>query len=175
MLLPVIFTALGAGLAFLLGRWRDSLDARAAKKAFFAAIRMELLSMRDQIDASSDTIKTSMLRFRDHGIPPQMTGTLRTAVFSSQLNKLKDLADPLLMEIVKFYSDIPVLEQTRQTLNDCSRGYLDGSNTRQGLLFERITSVCQTLVEQLSSFRTQIEALEHKLAPAGKRQPAGGL
>src|SRR5690348_11848543 len=92
LLLPIVFIVVGAALGFVLTWLKASLDAKAAKDAFLAAIRSELSSLRDQLAKSSDTLADSMSRFRDGGSPPHLAGTLRTTVFSSQLLKLTSLA-----------------------------------------------------------------------------------
>ncbi len=165
LLLPIVFTVVGAGLGFVLSRWNATLDARGAKKAFLAAIRLELSGLQKQLEASSDELQGSRSRFQNNqGSPPHIIGTTRNTVFSSQLGKLKDLADPLLMEIIELYSDLGVLEKGIEALNNCSQEYSDANVVRQPEIRVQILSVCQALDVKLTEFLRRIRTLESKLS-----------
>src|SRR5207245_7770678 len=70
-------------------------------------------------DATVTGVQTCALPIFQKGVaaPPHLVGTLRNTVFTSQLGKVSDLADERIVEIVKLYSDLPVLLQIIEGLN----------------------------------------------------------
>jgi len=162
---PIVFTLVGAGIGFATSQLNDWLEARRAKQAFLRAIRIELLGLDQQLQESLEEIRGSEDRLeKGGGRPPYMAGTLRTTVFAAQLGKLRDLSDPPLIEIVRFYSDLPVLQQIIEALNQQSTEFLkDGGIAQQHEKFNRIKSVLHSLDLKLNGFLERIRDLVPKL------------
>ena len=160
----VAFTLVGAGIGFAAGRFRDWLDARATKHAFLKAIRLELVALREQLEASLTEVDAGRSRFAANKVsPPQFAATFRTTVFSTQLGKLSDLSDPLIMALIKFYSDIPMLERIIELLNRKSEAFKAATGVQQTTVTAEILSTAQILSEQLSGFLRQIDRLLPRL------------
>ncbi len=159
------FTLVGAGIGFAAGRFKDWLDARAAKQAFLRAIRLELVALREQLEASLTEVNAGRVRYATNiGSPPQFAVTLRTTVFSTQLGKLKDLSDPLIMALVKFYSDVPRLERIIDLLNRKSgEAFKAATGDQQTAVAKDILSMVQVLSEDLSGFIRQVDRLLPRL------------
>jgi hypothetical protein len=122
---PAFFTLLGSGIAFVFGHFYHDLKAKRAKDSFLVAVGMELDALDDQLDASLDQVKDAADRFRG-GKPPQFAPTFRTTIFTSQVGKLRDVDDPLLIEVAHFYSDFGTLERIFEGANHLGREF---SNT----------------------------------------------
>ena len=115
--IPVIFTALGAALGFVASQLRDELKARRDKKAFLRAVGMELDALSIQLTDSLREVKNSAERVKGKGPGPQFAMTLRTSVYGSQLSKLRDVDDPLLIKVINFYSDIGTVQHMIEIVN----------------------------------------------------------
>jgi hypothetical protein len=104
------FAFVGATIGFAGGWYKDAIAARRAKTAFKIAIRYELEGLKSQLDEALFIVQDGRQRFeRDPRSPPQFAVSLRNTVFSTQLGKLQDLNDPLILEITRFYSDLGML------------------------------------------------------------------
>src|ERR1700677_1833245 len=114
IVVPAFFMLLGAGAAFIFGHFQDDIKVKRGKRAFLVAVGMELDALRNQLDASLQEVKDSAERFRG-GEPPQFAAGFRTTLFTSQVGKLRDVDDPLLIEVIHFYSDFGTLEQMFET------------------------------------------------------------
>src|SRR5690242_6210249 len=126
------------------------------------------MSLDQQLQASLYYVTESKARLENNqpGRWPQLVGTLRMTVFTTQLGTLKDLSDPLLMEIIKLYSDLPILQQMIERLN--VEATPPGDVGMQKLMSQqvRVLSVITALSVQLSGFLSQIHALFPKLSHA---------
>jgi hypothetical protein len=166
--IPAFFTLFGATLGFIASQIRDARKAKRDKVAFFRAIGMELDALGDQLDASFHEVKSSVERLNHGDTAPQFAGALRTSVFSSQLGKLRDVDDPLLIKIVHFYSDMGTLQQSFETVNGIGAEYnraVIGSGEKDKIR-PRVFSGLRVLQEQISGFATRLRALRAKLPPA---------
>jgi len=131
LLIPGIFTVLGAGIGFGAGRLKDWLDAEAAKKAFLVSIGSELQGLYLQLQRSQEEVEGGKSRFTKDpakALPPQFALALRTAIFSTQLAKLRDVSDPLVQQVILLYSDLSLLPSITDLLNQQSFEYLKAQN-----------------------------------------------
>lgn len=117
LLVPGFFTLLGAALGFGLGEYRDELKAKRAERSFLQAVEAELGALDEQLEATLVEVRDSARRFEGGGHPPQFAATIRNAVFTSQLGKLRSLDRPLLIEVIHFYSDLGTLAQIFESVN----------------------------------------------------------
>lgn len=170
LVLPAFFILLGAlvgaVVGFLSGRIKDFLDARKTKAAFLKAIGFELAALEEQLNASLQETRQSLSRMQSQvGAPPILVGVLRTTVFSSQLGRLRDLDDTILMEIVKLYSDLGMVEGLLSQQSKCGNELLrvpSGSQPHTQLSGAMLSTL-RVLSEQLMGFLSRIKALRSKL------------
>lgn len=147
------------------------MERRRAKRAFLQAIRLELLGLEEQLKASLNEVDGSIERLQKKILTaPHLVGTLRNTVFTTKLGRLGDLSDPLIMEIVKLYSDVPVLLQIIESVNrqgpELSK---DDGSAQQGQRISRMQSTVVVLAEQLRAYmgrtRHLVESLENVVSP----------
>lgn len=117
---PAPFTVLGAILGFAVGEIRDEWKAKRALVTFARAIGFELDALSDQLDASFYEVQGSIERLTKDHTGPQFAVGLRKIVFTTQLEKLRDVNDPLMLKIVHFYSDLGILEYVWRLVNEMS-------------------------------------------------------
>jgi len=166
--IPAFFTLFGATLGFITSQIHDARKAKRDKEAFLRAIGMELDALGDQLDASLHEVKGSVDRLNHGDTAPQFGGALRTSVFSSQVGKLRDVDDPLLIKIVHFYSDMGTLQQTFEIVNGIGSEYNRAvvASGERDKVRSRVLSGLRVLQEQISGFATRLRALRAKLPPA---------
>lgn len=164
IVVPVAFTLFGAFLGFVLTWFKDFLDERSKKKAFLQATRLELISLKEQLEASLSQAEESAERFKATRQAPGLLGTLRNTVFTTQLGKLKSLNDPLLIELVKFYSDVSVLESLLKKLARTGESLSTAlASEARGRLEDELSSALRVLQEQLRAFIWRCDLLIERL------------
>src|SRR5271167_3821506 len=111
---PAIFVVLGATLGFVLGRINDWLNARIAKKAFLRAIRVELSTLRKHLEGTlKDATEVRDLLQKGERKALHLATAFQTGVYTSQLGRLRDVSDPLVLEIIRFYDQLSNLERVK--------------------------------------------------------------
>jgi hypothetical protein len=165
LVIPVIFALVGAGIGFGAGQVTAWLERRRTKRTFLRAIRLELLGLREQLQASLDEVEASKERLqRNIATPPHLVGTIRNTVFNSQLGRISDLSDPLIIEIIKLYSDLPVLLQIIGALNQHSMELSkDDGSAQQAQRIRAVLSIVIALSVQFNGFLTRIHGLVERL------------
>lgn len=169
VIIPAIFLLLGAIVGFLSTRVSLWLDRRRAKLVFLEAIRLELAGLLDQFNASLTEVEGSINRLqRREPSPPQLVGTLRTTVFTSQLGTLPDLSDPLLIDIVRFYSDVPVWLQIITSLGGQAQDLRsrDDGSAQQAQRINQVLSTVLVLNEQLNGYSRRARGLIERIDKA---------
>lgn len=166
LVIPAVFALLGAAITFATGQMTARRQRRRAKRAFLQAIRLELRGLEEQLQASLKELQGSKDRL-DRNVaapPPILVGMLRTTVFTSQLGKLSDLSDPLIYEIIKLYSDIPVLLEIIGALNQHSKDLAkDDGMAQQARRIKIVASIVTALILQCDGFVGRIRNLIEKL------------
>ncbi len=176
-LFPALFVILGAVLGALLtyftSRLSDDRKANRAKESFLRAIGMELDELSDQLDASLQEVMGSTARVERGGTGPQFAAALRTSVFTSQIGKLRDVDDPLAVEVIHFYSDLGTLQQIFESVNEqavelnrAPRVVAIEAMQFRAALTSQLKSTLSVLEEQISSFGTRLNRLRAKLPKA---------
>jgi hypothetical protein len=161
--LPALFTTLGAVLGFF--AWR----ARQAKASFIKGVRIELDALDKQLDETLREVTESIDRVKQLASSPRFAGIIRRSVFDGQVQKLKDVSDPLVIEVIHFYSDLGLLEQIFASVNDLSVEYArTTSEVQKPAIQNRLLSSLRVLTEKISGFRGQIGPLRTKLETASK-------
>lgn len=167
--IPILFTFFGAALGFVASQIRDDRNAKRAKQSFMHAVGMELDALGNQLDATFLEVTDSTARVtRSSGAGPHFAFKLRTSVFTSQLGKLRDVADPLMIEVIHFYSDLGTLERIFESVNDFGGEYNSASvsSGEKDSARARLASGLIVLKEQLSGFGKRLRGLRAKLPPA---------
>jgi hypothetical protein len=160
--IPAFFTLFGAALGFALSEYRDYCRAKRDKVAFINSVATELDALNAQLLSSLLEIQSSTARVKGNGdSAPQFAATMRTLVFTSQLSKLRNIDDPLLLKIVRFYSDLGTLQQIWELVNDqCAQfNRADISSGERDRIKPRVMSGLQVLEERLSSTISEIRKL----------------
>jgi hypothetical protein len=89
-------------------------------------------------------------------------------VFTSQIGKLRDVDDPLMIEIIHFYSDLGTLERIIESANDISADYTraEAYSGQKDDIRPRLASTLRVLQEQMSGFGSRLRKLRAKLPTA---------
>jgi len=120
-LIPAFFTFFGASMGFGFARLKESLDDRKAKKAFLKAIRIEMSTVRDYLKGTlRDATEYKESLETGHRKVLYLVSTFPTAVYASQIGRLKDVSDPLIIEVLEFYSNLSNLERIKSHLTSAS-------------------------------------------------------
>jgi hypothetical protein len=166
--IPAFFTLLGAALGFFASQVQDERKAIRAKDSFKRAIGMELDALGDQLDASLHEVRATKDRVQARGVGPRFAAALRTSVFSSQIGKLRDVDDSLLLETIHFYSDLGTLEQIFLGVNEHAAEYNRASvpSGEKDALRPQLISGLMELELQISGFGNRLRKIRAKLPPA---------
>jgi hypothetical protein len=169
LVVPAFFTVVGAAVGFVASQIRDEWLAKRSKKSFLIAIRIELDSLNDQFTGSLTGVRDSAQKISGGGGPaPSFATAWRRAVFTTQVGKLRDVADTLLIEIIHFYSDLASVDSLVEKVNEVS-GDFNRANVASGerdFLRGRVVAALKVLEEKLSSVGKRLETLRHKLPPS---------
>jgi hypothetical protein len=174
---PLLFTAFGAALGFVVGRLNVWLDDRRAQKSFIAAIAIELRRVRqlmektkgqaDETLADHDQGKNAVVHF---------TGTYPTTVFETQFGKLRDLHDQRILLIVEIYDNISSLQALRETLTPVSMELAQtGSEHNAGAVeakeevyFSGLRRLSEMIAETAKHIDTFLKDMPKRRTTAGK-------
>lgn len=144
---------------------RDEQKEKRAKQSFLRAIGMELEALSGQLAGALDEVRGSTERAKS-GTGPQIAATLRTSVFTSQLGKVRNVDDPLTLEVIHFYSDLGNLEKIIEGVNRTSIEFVTAeAGNQKHEAQKRLLSTLQVLAEQIPGFDFRIRLLRAKLPP----------
>ncbi|HUN63025.1 MAG TPA: hypothetical protein VMU53_13600, partial [Candidatus Sulfotelmatobacter sp.] len=146
-------------------------DERAAQaKAYFLkAVGMELDALEGQLEASRTAVGYGISEVTAGATRgPTYAVEWRTNVFSSQLGKLRDVADPLLIEVIHFYGEFGVLDQVRGAVNAVSAEFTaaDASSGERDKVRPRLLIRLKSLHEKLEDVSEKLMSLKAKLQVA---------
>jgi len=129
---PAIFVFLGTALGFSAGQGKDYLDSRRAKKAFLKAIRIELSTLHIHLEGTLKDVTEVRDSLLNNGVRKalHLSTTFQTGVYTSQLGRLRDVSDSLILEIIRLYDQLSNLEivKTHVTERAFELAVLTGSN-----------------------------------------------
>lgn len=124
LVIPVVFTILGAAVGLWTSQFRDDEKAKRAKASFMRAIGLELDALGNQLDDSLREVQESTKRVRGgDATGPHFAFSLRTSVFTSQVGKLRDVDGTLTIRLIHFYSDLGTLQRILESVNDMGVEY----------------------------------------------------
>jgi hypothetical protein len=166
LLIPAFFTLFGAALGYFTSIIRDERKAKRDKKAFLRAVGMELDALRHQLDVSQNEVNGSRERVMGGGeTGPQIAATLRTGVFGTQVAKLRDVDDQLLIDIIHFYSDLGTVQRIVEMVNDLGAEFNRGEafSGQKEKVRPQLLSALIALQEEISKDGNRLIALRAKL------------
>jgi hypothetical protein len=160
----LVSVMVGAILGFLAAQAKDWLDARRSKQSFLTAVANELSTVKKQLQRSHDELTDAQGRFNERGTPPQFAGVLSTTVFANQVAHLKSLSDPLVLDVVNFYSTLPVLEGIGKLINQEANEYLKLTEAHQrDHSAIRLRSALRVMLEEIERYLRNLDELRSKL------------
>jgi hypothetical protein len=166
-LLPAFFTLLGALVSLFVSEWKDHHQAKKRKQAFLRAVGMELDALTEQLNASLKEVDASLIRLQGFGTGPYLVGVVRNTVFTSQLGKLRDVDDPVIMEVIKLYSDLGTVEKILEAVNEHGKLYsATTSDVQKPVARSRVNSALLVLKEEGGKFLSRIQTVRPKLPTA---------
>ena len=166
-LLPAFFIFLGALISLFVSEWKDSYRAKKSKEAFLRAVGMELDALTEQLIATRTEITASLVRLQSFGHGPHLVGNVRNTVFTSQLGKLRDVDDPLVMDVIKLYSDLGSMEKMYLAVNEGSKMYAEStSDVQKPVARSRVHSTLLVMNEQIDNFLARIKTTRSTLPSA---------
>jgi len=176
ILVPVVFVLLGAFVGFVTTLARDRIDRRRVRRAFLRATRRELITLERQLSTAIEEVESGEKRLIDNRQLPAFALSFRTTVYASQLSKLSDVANPLVLTVIEVYSDITALEGIVRILNEQSSqaetlrpqkqiGIVQQANEAAAFLraVSKVGSACQVLLERLRLLLPAVKSLVEKL------------
>jgi hypothetical protein len=165
---PILYTAFGAFLGFVLTRFKDWLDDRQLQKRFLIAVRVELAKIDKHLKG---TLKdaTECIEKLDKGQREALylTTMFQRGIYDSQIGKLKDVSNPLVIEIVEFYDKLSNLERVKAHFTSVSF-YLTGLSDadvphKQGPLEGQYRSALAEIIKRINELLPPLSSLIAKL------------
>jgi hypothetical protein len=162
--IPAFFMVLGAAVAFVFGQLRDSLQVRRNKEAFLEAVGIELRAIKKNLEDAEKFAEILVVKLQMSGYAPQIVPKWGTRVFDTQLSKLGNIADKLVVETVQTYALVGQIDSIVGFVNDLSREYINArAGNEKAEAQSRLKSSLMVLGEELAKAVPTIEALTRKL------------
>lgn len=113
----MVYAFFGACLGFIFARLTNWLDEQKARKRFFKAIRSELVTMNEHLNGTLKDATEAKEQYDrgDHRLLYLATAFQRE-IYDSQINRLKTVSDPLVIEVIQFYDKLSNLERVKSHL-----------------------------------------------------------
>jgi hypothetical protein len=157
--LPILYTAFGAFLGFVLTRLKDWLDERKMQRRFFAAVRVELAQVNEHFEGTlRDATEYKEKLDKGERRALHLAAKFQRGVYDSQIGKLKDVSDPLVIEIVQFYDKLSNLELVKEHFTSVSfelTGLTEAEedNPREGPLVNQYRSALNETIKRINELR----------------------
>jgi hypothetical protein len=112
LLLPSFFVLLGATVGFFAGQLKEHFEARRVKQSFLKAVCYELGTLRVHLEGTFTEIDEVLNDLSQHGKRKaiHLSTQFQIGVYTSQLSRLRDVSDPIILDIIKFYDQLSNLE-----------------------------------------------------------------
>lgn len=167
--IPAFFTGLGATVGFFVGEIKEWLQSRRSKKAFLAAIAIEVAALKTAIEHTGQQAEVFARKLQESGHAPQVGLLWVTTVFDTQLGKLRDVADDLVLQTIETYALVERTEQIAAAVNEDSRDYVSAKAGNEKTEAQaRLKSSLLVLRDESASAVPKIQALIEKL-PSRKK------
>jgi hypothetical protein len=170
---PASFTILGAiigaALGFSAGQLRDSLKAKKSKKAFITAVSTELEVLEKQLTTMVTSTKESSHELRNGAAGPVFVSRLQSGGYATQIGRLRDVDDLLILKVIHFYSDLSLLEPIIEGVNEMSSNYnrASGAAERNDTRLQLLASIqftkehCESTILELQKLRAELTKTSH--------------
>jgi hypothetical protein len=169
VMLPILYAFFGASLGFVFGRLKDWFDERGARSAFLEAIRVELATVAEHLKGTlKDATECNERLEKGERKVLHLATAFQTAIFISQVGKLKSVADPLLIEIIRFYDKLSNLEMVKSHFTSVSfeltrlttahEDYL-----REGPLASQYRSALDEIIKRINELFPVVQSLLAKI------------
>jgi hypothetical protein len=167
---PAFLVLFGAALGFGAGRINDWCNARKMKKAFLRAIRAELTTLRQHLSGTLKDASEARDDLLQKGIRKALyvATSFQTGVYTCQVGKLRDVFDPLVLEVIRFYDQLSNLERVKNHIyrRSFDLAALTGSNAdkekEQPLAKDYISSLDEA-IKRIKTLLLESEGLISKL------------
>lgn len=112
LLLPSFFVLLGAIVGFFAGQVKEYFEARRVKQSFLKAVRCELSTLRVHLEETLKDVDEVLDDLIQHGKRKaiHLSTQFQIGVYTSQLSRLRDVSDPIILDIIKVYDHLSNLE-----------------------------------------------------------------
>jgi hypothetical protein len=162
---PILFVVVGAALGFGFGRLKDWLDNRKRKKIFLRAVRVELSVARRHLEGTL-TDATDTRAKLDNGVPLalHLATTFQTGIYSSQIGRLNDVFDPLVIEVVQFYDSLMNLEKVKSRLTEVSFDLTTGAARKEDATAVHYRNTLDEVIRRINQLLPAVDALIRKLS-----------
>jgi hypothetical protein len=161
---PILFVVFGAVLGFCFGRLKDWLDDRKRKKIFLRAVRVELSEVHRHLVGTLKDATDTRAKL-DDGIPSalHLATTFQTGIYSSQVGRLNDVFDPLVIEVVQFYDRLMNLEKIKSRLTEVSFDLTTGAAMKEDATAMHYCDTLDEVIRRINQLLPAVDALIRKL------------
>jgi hypothetical protein len=134
---------------------------------------MEVAALKTAIEQTGQQAGIFAQKLQESGHAPQVGLLWVTTVFDTQLGKLRDVADDLLLQTIETYAMVTRTKGIVAAVNEGSRDYVNAkAGNEKAEAHKRLGSVVRVLQEEAASTVLKIEAHMQKLHDRNKaRQP----
>jgi hypothetical protein len=164
---PMLFTLFGAILGFSLGRVKDWLDDRKARKVFLNAIRVELSVIQGHLEGTlKDATEVRDKLGTQEQVALHLVTVFQIGIYSSQVGKLKNVLDPLVIEIIQFYDRLSNLERIKSRLTEVSFELTTvpkGNGDEKAAIAAHYRTTLDELIKRINQLLPVADALIRKL------------
>lgn len=157
-------------LGFGAGRINDWWNARRIKKAFLRAIRVELSTLRQHLAGTLKDATEAREDLREKGMRKALylATSFQTGVYTCQLGKLRDVFDPLVLEVIRLYDQLSNLERVKNhiTRRSFDLAALTGStmdNEKESPLAQDYMSSLDEVIKRINTLLLESDGLIKKL------------
>ena len=156
---PAVFLCLGTVLGFVAGQIKDYYDSQRVKKSFLKAIRIELVTLRMHLEGTLKDVTEVIDDFSQKGLRKalHLSPRFQTGVYTSQLGRLRDVSDSVILEIIRFYDQLSNLEIVKAHVT--ARSYELSALTESSDDTERETPIASDYVGSLKEVIRRIKQL----------------
>jgi hypothetical protein len=168
VVMPAFLLVVGAALGFGAGRINDRWNARKMKKAFLKAIRVELATLRDHLSGTLEDA-TEARDALQKGIRKalHLATSFQTGVYTCQVGKLRDVFDPLVLEVIRFYDQLSNLERVKNHIYkrsfDLAASTESSADKKEQSLARDYLSSLNEAIKRINTLLPISEALINKL------------
>lgn len=155
---PAYYTFFGAVLGFAASQVKDFIDSRRYRKSFLKAIRVELTTLHQHL-AGTLTDVTEVINVMKAGEKKalHLSTTFQTGVYNSQLGKLRDVSDPLILEVIRLYDQLSNLERVKAHV--AKRAFELAALTNSGTDLEHENPIASDYESSLKEVQKRISKL----------------